>query len=140
MIEFLRRSKIKMIVAMLRPLNVCAVVVTGIYTILWGAWVANPFWSVFGSAELYSIMHALWPEPVWGLIAICCGLLMIYGMIHPSEKTLRRGAAIGGWHWLMIAGFYFGGDWMNTGGITALTVGVYCILIYLNIKIQGFQQ
>lgn len=96
-------------------------------------WVANPFWNVFSRAPLYSWMHALAPEWVWGLVAFVVGILMIHGVIRHSYRSLVTGALVGYFHWLMIAVMYFGGDWRNTGGITASIIAIYCAFIWLNI-------
>lgn len=118
---------------MLKPVNTAAIIILGVYTTVWGMWVANPFWNVFSRAPLYSWMHALAPEWVWGLVAFVVGILMIHGVIRHSYRSLVTGALVGYFHWLMIAVMYFGGDWRNTGGITASIIAIYCAFIWLNI-------
>jgi hypothetical protein len=103
---------------------------------LWGAWVANPFWSVFSRAPLYDAMASIAPEWAWGLFAIFIGCVILYGVLKPSYKTLTRAAWAACWHWAVIAGFYFVADYMNTGGITSLTFAIYAAFIYLNIKVN----
>lgn len=131
----------KLAKALLLPINPAAVVLLGIYTVLWGFWVANPFWTVFTQAPLYNVLAAtsigiIPPEVLWGCIAMCCGCVTIYGAVKRSYKPLVRGASLAGWHWLMIAVFYFLGDPLNTGGITALIFAVYGAFIYLNIRVN----
>lgn len=118
---------------MLQPINTAAVILLGLYTTAWGFWVGNPFWTVFDQAPLYDLMQRLAPEWGWGLLALCVGILMVYGVIRHSYRSLITGALVGYFHWLLIAIMYFGGDWQNTGGITALVIAIYCGFIWLNI-------
>lgn len=118
---------------MLKPVNTAAIIILGVYTTLWGFWVANPFWDVFSRAAIYSWMNDTMPEFVWGMIALAVGILMIYGVVKHSYRSLITGALVGYFHWLAIAIMYFGGDWQNTGGITASIISIYCGFIWLNI-------
>lgn len=132
----LTESKEKLAHALLLPINPAAVVLLGIYTVLWGLWVANPFWTVFTQAELYGVLATVAPEVFWGCLAIGCGLVTIYGAVKRRYGPLVRGASFSGWHWLMISIFYFMGDPLNTGGITALIFAVYAAFVYLNIRVN----
>lgn len=123
--------------ALLKPINPAAVVLLGIYTMMWGLWVIVPFWDVFTTAKLFSVLLALpLPEAFWGGLAMACGSVTTYGAFHRGYESLTRGAQVAAWHWLMIACFYFAGDFANTGGITALFFAIYAAYIYLNIKIN----
>ena len=122
--------------ALLRPVNTAAIVILGVYTVTWGLWVANPFWSVFHGTQLFSALGLLAPEVFWGCLAITCGLFTIRGAYKRSYRALVIGAVFAAAHWLMIAFFYFLGDWTNTGGITSLTFAVYAAFIYLNIRVN----
>lgn len=73
------------------------------------------------------------PEYAWGCIALTVGMLMIYGVVRHSYRSLITGSLVGYFHWLMISIMYFGGDWQNTGGITAMIISIYCAFIFLNI-------
>lgn len=122
--------------ALLLPINPAAVILLGIYTVVWGVWVANPFWSVFSQAELYGVLATVAPEVFWGCLAILCGTVTVYGAVKRSYRALINGSSVAGWHWFMITVFYFMGDPLNTGGITALIFAVYAIFIYLNLKVN----
>lgn len=128
--------------ALLKPINSAAIVVLGVYTLLWGLWIANPFWTVFNTAKLYHVLMTLppayvSPEYFWGSIAIICGLITIRGAYKRSYRALVLGSSIAGWHWFMIGLLYLAGDWHNTGGITALTFAIYSAFIYLNIRVNS---
>lgn len=128
---------------MLQPINTAAIVILGVFTVIWGAWVANPFWDVFTSAKLYSALYNfapfttfIPPEIFWGCLAIICGLVTCRGALKRTYRTLTVGSGVMVWHWAMIATFYFIGDWHNTGGITSLVLACYAAFIYLNIKVN----
>lgn len=125
-----------MLGALLRPINPAAVIFLGVYTVIWGFWVANPFWEVFTQAELYGILATIAPEAFWGMLAITCGLVTCYGAIKRRYRPLARGAIVAGWHWFMISVFYFLGDPLNTGGITALVFGIYAVFVFLNLRVN----
>lgn len=128
--------KDSLVCALLAPINPASPIIMGIYTLLWGLWVANPFWTVFGQAHLYRIMETVAPEFFWGVLAIVCGVAICYGAVKRSYGAIIFGSTVGAWHWLMIATFYFLGDIYNTGGITSLFIGVYSAYIYLNVKVN----
>ena len=129
----LNRRGHKFATAILKPVNTAAIIILGVYTTLWGFWVANPFWTVFDQAPLYNWMMRVMAEVYWGLLALAVGILMIYGVLKHSYRSLITGALVGYFHWLMIAIMYFGADWQNTGGITSFIVSMYCGFIWLNI-------
>lgn len=130
--------------ALLLPINPAVVVLLGIYTTVWGFWLANPFWEVFTSAKLYSALESVWfvtavgipPEVFWGVIAMACGIAIAYGAIKRSYRSLIIGATIACGHWLVISIMYFMGDWMNTGGITSLIFAVYGAFLWLNLRVN----
>lgn len=126
----------KLAQALLLPINPAAVILLGIYTVLWGLWVANPFWEVFTHATLYVKMAAFMPEWAWGIVAIIMGLVTIYGAVKRNYSALVRGASCAGLFWFGVSIFYFASDFMNTGGITALIFAVYAAFIYLNIRVN----
>lgn len=127
----------KLAIALLKPINPAAVVILGVYTVVWGIWLAVPFWSVFDTAPLYSALAQLAPELFWGSLAICCGLVTTYGAVKRRHRALIAGSIVAGWHWAIIGIFYFIGDWMNTGGITAITFAVYALFIWLNLRVNS---
>lgn len=118
------------------PLNPSMAIIMAIYTFLWGVWIANPFWTVFPHAPLYSTLSAIMPEVYWGLIAIVCGWFMCWGIVRGSYESLTKGAFVGFVHWLIISAGYFAGDWHNTGGLTALMICIYCGVLYLNRRVN----
>jgi hypothetical protein len=129
-------KKERVVQSLLRPINPTVIIILGTYTVVWGLWLANPFWTVFTTAPLYSAMAAIFSEFVWGCIAIAAGLVIMRGALKPSYNNLHLGAFVASLHWLVIAIMYFMGDWMNTGGITSLTFFIYSAVVWVNIKIN----
>ena len=121
--------------ALIKPINTAAVIILGITTVLWGAWVAIPFWNTFTSAHIYQYMTFM-PESIWGAMAICVGLLMINGVLKDVYRSLLLGSMVGGIFWFVISVFFFAGDYTNTAGIIYLMLGVYCGFINLNIRVN----
>lgn len=122
--------------ALLKPINTTAIILLAIYTVLWGFWLANPWWSVFDTAPIFSEMDHLAPEWAWGVLAMFCGVVTAYGAYHPSYRALVIGANTAFIHWTLISIFYFLGDWHNTGGIASATFAIYAAFIYLNIRVN----
>ena len=119
---------------LLRPINPSVIIILGIFTIVWGLWVASPFWTVFTQAPLYAVMARLGDEVLWGFWAVINGTLVCRGAFKPSYDNLRIGAFAGFLQWFTITIMYFWGDWTSTGGITTLFLAIYAALIWLNVK------
>lgn len=122
--------------AMFRPINKAAISIMAVFTLLWGVWVGNPWWSVFNQADIFNAMQFLAPEYVWGLGALAVGVTMLHGVIKMSYNSLRLGAQTGFYFWLFASINFFIGDWKNTGGITLLMIAIYCGYIALNLAIN----
>jgi hypothetical protein len=134
--KFLERLAIRLRHILSIPVNSAIALITGLYTLLWGLWVASPFWEVFDTASLFHALNTAMPEVGWGLVAIATGAFMVWGVTKHSWKSLNWGSFVGFIHWLVISGGYFIGDWQNTGGIRALVLAIYCGYIYLNLRVS----
>lgn len=121
---------------MLLPINPTGSILLGLYTILWGFWISNPWWDVFDRAELYSGMQDLAPEWLWGAAAVAASIVTLYGAIKPSYRSFTIGALILAWHWGMVSLMYFLGDWQNTGGITSALIFTYAVYIFVNVRVN----
>jgi hypothetical protein len=120
----------------LAPINVSATIILGAYTVLWGLWVANPFWTVFTQADIFNVLADIGGEYLWGILAIVMGTITVYGVIKPSYGNLTRGAFSMFFQWLTVGICYFLGDWQNTGGITGIMLAVYAAFIWLNLRVN----
>jgi hypothetical protein len=128
--------------SLLKPINPTVIIVLGLYTIVWGLWIINPFWSMFSQGAVYSAMAAVHifgipPEVLFGSIALIAGSIVVRGALKPSFGNIQLGALIGFFHWFTIAILCFMADWQASGGITALTFAIYCGLVWLNIKVNS---
>jgi hypothetical protein len=64
---------------------------TSVNAIIWGAWLFNPWMTVFNEHNIYATM-ALIPEWTWGAVAILAGCLQIAGRLYGHPSTIRIGA------------------------------------------------
>lgn len=122
--------------AMFRPINKAASGILGVLSLLWGFWVANPFWSVFNSAEVYEILNWLAAEWVWGIIPMFIGFAMLFGMKRDKFNFLLYGNQAGFYYWLFASICFFIGDWHNTAGVVYLIIAIYSGYVALNLSIN----
>jgi hypothetical protein len=122
--------------SILRPINPSLIIVLGVFTIVWGLWIINPWSSAFGSAAIYSAMSNLLPEVGWGLIAVVAGSGIIHGALKLSYRNLQTGSFIGFFHWFIISLLYFFSNLSDPTGVMALTFAIYSALVWVNIKVN----
>lgn len=130
------RQGVKLAKRLSQPINTAAIVIMGVYTVLWGLWIGCPAWSTFDEAKQYSWLHQVMPEWGWGGLAVCVGLVMCYGVMRDSFRSLSAGSFIGSVHWGVIATGYYIGDWRDTAGLTKTMICLYCAFIFLNIRMN----
>lgn len=121
---------------MFKPAHIAIVGMVGTYTMLWGFWVAAPWWSVFGTAQLYASMLGLAPEISWGATALIIGAATCYGAAKHAYLWTRWAGSLIWAFWLIVGLLYLAGDWHNTGGITALFFAAYGAYIFINTKLN----
>lgn len=110
MLNSLDRFGAKVARGLNKPVNTFAALILGIFTMIWGIWIANPFWTVFDKADVYSWLSSVAPESFWGSLGMLCGFFIIFGIIRHTYASLTTGAFIGFVHWGLIAFGYFKGD------------------------------
>lgn len=120
---------------MRKPINTAAISIMGMYTFIWGLWLALP-WATFSRSPIYELMLSLAPEIVWGVAAMCIGALILWGVFSQTYKALVRGALAGFYYWFVISGFYLLGSWQSTGWINAFMVAVYCAFVAINLRVN----
>ncbi|QNN98295.1 membrane protein [Streptomyces phage LilMartin] len=118
-----------------KPINTAAISIMGVYTFMWGLWLALP-WPTFNTGPVYGLMASLAPEIVWGVTAMCIGTLIIWGVASQTYKALLRGALAGFYYWLVISVFYMLGSWSADGWINAFMVAVYCAFVAINLRVN----
>lgn len=136
MMRKIREVLDKIAAQLLQPLKTPGLVLLGVYTALWGAWVTNPWWGVFGQAMIYSKMDNFMPEWAWGSIAVVFGVALSYGAIKKKYRTLVMSSIAVWWFWSMVSIFYFIGGWEDTGGLSAAAFSIYASFIYLNLRVN----
>lgn len=126
----------RFVAGLLRPINPYATAILGLLTLSWGLWIVNPFWSVFGSARVFSRAVEFAPEWAWGTWSTLCGAIIIFAVLRGKFKTLSFALGFAIWHWSTVAGMLWWGDWQNTAGITYTYIAIWTVYAWLNIKIN----
>ena len=132
----IERQRDKLAKRLSKPINTAAIVIMGGYTVLWGIWVGNPFWSTFKESKQFDWLAQVAPEWCWGVAALAVGIVMCYGVIRNSFNSLSIGSMIGTIYWGLIATGYYIGDWRDTAGLTKTMICLYCAFIFLNIRMN----
>lgn len=122
--------------SMFRPINKAASAILGLFSILWGFWVGNPWWEVFTQAEIFHVMEWVMPEWLWGVTAFLVGVSMLFGLIRSHFNFLVGGCYLGFYFWTFASTCFFLGDWKNTGGITLAMIALYSGYVALNLSIN----
>lgn len=120
---------------LLRQVNPYACIILGMLTSAWGLWLLAP-WETFTSAPVFSKLAQFVPEPMMGLWSLVCGLLIIGAVFRGLYKCLYLALGFAVWHWGTVSVLMWWGDWHNTGGLTYGFICLYCIYLYLNIKVN----
>lgn len=121
---------------LLKPINPAIIVVLGLYTVIWGIWLCLPMFSVFSYSATFSVMSTYGTEPLWGGIAISAGLITIRGALKPIFWNIEIGSLVSFFFWLVIAIFFFVGDWHGPEWLSAAAFALYSGIIWLNIKVN----
>lgn len=121
---------------LLKPINPAIIVVLGLYTVVWGLWIALPWFSVFGHSAVYSVMSAYGSEYLWGGIAVASGLIIIRGSLKPIFWNIEIGSLVAFFFWLTISIFFFAGNWQSTAWLSSAAFALYSGIIWLNIKVN----
>lgn len=121
--------------SMFRPINKSASAILGVFSIVWGFWLANPFWSVFSSEEVFEIMRIL-PETAWGTLAMALGVAILMGMKGSRFSLLKWAVRAGFYFWLFVAIASLVGDWASPVGPTMLMITSYMGYVALNLSIN----
>lgn len=119
---------------LLQPINPAFTSVLGMLGVVWGCWVASPWWNVFESASAFQSTRL--PEWFFGSLAILVGVAVIYGSLRPSFYSLAIGSGLASAFWFWVSLSLLIGDWSNTGWVTYFFVSVYGTLIYLNVRVN----
>ena len=132
----MRKLLDKLAEALLKPVNMVVTGLLGIFTIVWGLWVVNPYVNSFHSAVFSQLISFIPWEWAWGLAAIGAGVLTLLGVIYDKQKTIFLGAEWAAIYWFIISIFFFLGDWTATAWLTAGFLFILSSYIYLNCKVR----
>jgi hypothetical protein len=120
---------------MRKPINTAAISIMGAYTFVWGLWLALP-WATFDKSVAYGLMSNLAPEPVWGVVAMVIGALILWGVGSQTYKSLLQGALGGFYYWFVLTGFFMLGSGSALEWINAFMVAIYCAFVAINLRVN----
>lgn len=109
------------------------VFVSSVQTILWGVWVINPYYTIFSSSEMFSVLSKIGSEIIWGHFAIFIGLsklLSSYFTLKTYNYIKIIPFVLGIFLWSTISVSYFSGRPNNidlSSVIGFLLVDVLCL-------------
>lgn len=112
------------------------VLLLSMYAILWGAWVSNPFWDTFGKSKIYANLAYIFPEWVWGGMALFIGVMSVFCVLKGRLRCLRCLSKAGALLWGIIAILYISTDVSSTGWITAFVISSFYFLKALNLAVN----
>lgn len=115
-------------------MNPSVSILLGLYNIVWGLWVANPFVSSFTNTPLYSVMTAISPELFWGLAVFCIGVVVVYGAVTIKTKPILAGTGLSAAYWLFVSISLLLGQPANQSFLDSLIISIYASFTYLNVK------
>lgn len=125
---------------LLKPINPYATALLGVLTLTWGLWILCPYWDVFTTAKIYAKALDFAPEWAWGTWSTMCGLGILASLWRGSTCWLARSVGFAIWHWFTVSTMLWWGDWQNTAGLTYTFIGIYTVLVFLNIKVNYVKQ
>jgi len=70
-----------------------AMIISSIFLIVLGVWIANPFTDSFVGKPSYRVMHEVFPESVWGLMFLSAGIAKLISSLR-GMYTLARTVAL----------------------------------------------
>lgn len=114
-----------------------------LWSILWGIWVVNPWWSQFRTisamAMLVEIGDAFLGEGqaryIWGFLPIIVPILLIYTSIWwvPPRKNVKKVLLlVMVFFWGFVMASFLNSNWRHTGAISQLVI----VLVYLWIFVR----
>lgn len=83
----------------------------GLYTTLWGGWLALPWFDTFPASPAYAGLQALAPEPVWGCGILVLGFGQLYALLwlHQRLRLCLLFAHAGLWTFIALSTFVASG-------------------------------
>lgn len=123
MIRFVRYRSIEFVVALM--------------LILWGVWVANPFWELFTASPVFGLMAHIGPEPAWGVTVFAVGCLQM-GFVFSRQWTARRATAVLSLFVYVLLSVMFGlGNFRGVSTVIYAVFALLCWFAYVNIPSKG---
>lgn len=98
----------------LAPISPFNILLVGVFSFLWGLWVALPFWDVFNRSPIYSALDWVGSELIWGSIQIIVGTVLVFAAFD-SLRWMKYATFGGFLSWFLVALGFAVADWQNPG-------------------------
>jgi len=113
------------------PASPFILLLAGIYSFMWGLWVASPFWNTFPSSPIYEILSWTGSELVWGGVQMAVGLALAFAAFD-SLRWMKWATFSGFISWFLIALSFAISDWQNAGMWVCGFIAALMAYLFLN--------
>lgn len=117
------------------PISRFSVFIAGIYSFMWGLWVATPAWDAFPTSEIYEYLAWSGSEITWGSIQMLVGICLLIAAFD-SRKAMKWASFAGFVSWFLVAFSFIIADWQNAGMWVTGYIAANHAYFYLNLKAQ----
>lgn len=113
------------------PISPFNILLSGIYSFMWGLWVAIPNWEVFSRSPIYEVLNWSGSEITWGAIQMLVGIALMLAAFD-SLRFMKYATFAGFISWTLISlGFCFA-DFHNPGMWVAGFIAATNAYMFLN--------
>lgn len=114
-----------------QPISRFNILLSGVYSFMWGLWVAVPNWNVFQHSAIYDVLNWAGSEVTWGGVQMLVGIILIFATFD-SIHWMKWATFAGFVSWTLISlGFLFS-DWQNPGMWVAGFIAATNAYMFLN--------
>lgn len=102
--------------------------------ILWGLWVASPWWDVFSRLPIHSFMASVASEGMWGGAMLIVGLAQCIVLFRGSVRVRRYMTVICMFVWITLAVAFLLGNPNTVGGVVYASNGIGQFIAFTNLS------
>ena len=88
--------------------------ISSLTLILWGLWVANPWFNCFTAAKVFSFMREIATEGIWGWGIFFIGVIQLFFLYTKRCESHMIMAFVSMLSFIVLALFYAIGNWKST--------------------------
>jgi hypothetical protein len=119
-----------------QPISRFNILLSGIYSFMWGLWVATPTWDVFNRSPIYESLNWAGSELIWGGVQMLVGIALVFAAFD-NIHWMKWATFAGFVSWMLVSlGFAFS-DWHNPGMWVAGFISATNAYMFLNTAKQA---